>query len=599
MTVSHFHAPDAPGFKLDHRVIAAFGRFAGGYWRGPTAAAAWMLTLGLAACLLLSTAATVALNHWNRWFFDSLEARNVEQLTQAVFVFALIIAAMAAIGVGIVLARETLQVRWRAWIVEHLVDRWLGRQRFYHLNVTGKEPPNPEYRISDDTRWATEPLVDLGIGLLLAVVNAAAFISILWSVGGSLPLDLGAAGAVTIPAYMVILALAYGFLASGLMLWVGALLVGYVGRKNEAEGYFRFAMMRIRDNAESVALMNGSRYEQAVLGRFYETVVARWMAIVWQHGRLTWITNSSGPMIPIIPLLFAAPKYISGDLSLGQVTQLAAAFVQVQIAISWVVDNYSRVAEWYASARRVMDIVDACDAIDADIDRLQPAAATPTAARTSAVQFRDFEIADSTGRPLVAGADLTAQPGESVHISGESSTGKSTLVRVFAGLWPSARGSLALPERAEIMITPQKSYLPLGSLKGALLYPSPSLEMSNDRLGAVLDKVGLAALRPRLDEVARWDQVLSNGERQRLAIARLLVHRPQVVVLDDSLSALEDSAQQALLAQLRSELPTSTIISLAQRPAQPGAHDRQLVLERRAGSAVLLPHGAPALAEAK
>ena len=157
---------------------------------------------------------------------------------------------------------------------------------------------------------------------------------------------------------MVWVALAYGIIASGLMLWVGAPLVGYVGRKNEAEGYFRFGMMRIRDNAESVALMNGARYEQAILGRFYETVVARWMAIVWQHGHLTWITNSSGPMIPIIPLLFAAPKYLSGDLTLGQVTQLAAAFVQVQIAISWVVDNYNRVAEWYASARRVMDIVD-------------------------------------------------------------------------------------------------------------------------------------------------------------------------------------------------------------------------------------------------
>ena len=262
------------------------------------------------------------LNHWNRWFFDSLEARDVDGLTSAVLVFALIIVAMAAVGVGIVITREMLQVHWRAWIVEHLVDRWLSRQRFYHLNVTGKEPPNPEYRISDDTRWATEPLVDLGIGLVLAVVGAAAFISILWTVGGSYTLELGSLGPVTIPAYMVIAALAYGIIASGLMMWVGAPLVGFVGRKNEAEGYFRFAMMRIRDNAESVALMNGARYEQAVLGRFYETVVARWMAIVWQHGHLTWITNASGPMIPIIPLLFAAPKYISGELTLGQVKKL-------------------------------------------------------------------------------------------------------------------------------------------------------------------------------------------------------------------------------------------------------------------------------------
>ena len=215
MSADHFQAPDAPGFKLDPRVVGAFGKFAGGYWRGTTAQGAWVLTLGLAAFLVLSTAATVALNHWNRWFFDSLEARDVEAVTRPCFVFALIIAAMAAIGVGIVLTRETLQVRWRAWIVEHLVDRWLGSQRFYHLNVTGKEPPNPEYRISDDTRWATEPLVDLGIGLVLAVVGAAAFICILWTVGGSITFDLGSAGADHRSRLHGVVALAYGIIASG------------------------------------------------------------------------------------------------------------------------------------------------------------------------------------------------------------------------------------------------------------------------------------------------------------------------------------------------------------------------------------------------
>ena len=319
MSADHFEAPDAPGFKLDPRVVGAFWRFAGGFWLGTTRFTAWALTLGLACFLVLSTAATVAMNHWNRWFFDSLEARDVGSVTNSIGVFALIVLAMAAIGVGIVLVRETLQVRWRAWLVRRLVDRWLSNRRFYHLNVTGKEPPNPEYRISDDTRWATEPLVDLGIGLVLAVVSAAAFISILWSVGGSITFDPGT-GPITIPAYMVWVALAYGTIASGLMLWVGSPLVGFVGRKNEAEGYFRFGMMRIRDNAETVALMNGAPYEQAVLERFYRTVVARWMAIVWQHGHLTWITNASGPMIPVVPLLFAAPKYLAGELTLGQVT---------------------------------------------------------------------------------------------------------------------------------------------------------------------------------------------------------------------------------------------------------------------------------------
>ena len=309
---------------------------------------------------------------------------------------------------------------------------------------------------------------------MLAVVGAAAFISILWTVGGSYTLDLGTLGPVTIPAYMVIVALAYGIIASGLMLWVGAPLVGFVGRKNEAEGYFRFAMMRIRDNAESVALMNGARYEQAVLGRFYETVVARWMAIVWQHGHLTWITNSSGPMIPIIPLLFAAPKYISGELTLGQVTQLAAAFVQVQIAISWVVDNYNRVAEWYAS-RAPRDGYRRRLRCHRRRDRGDIARADATqrgAGRRRAPRATSRSPTAPAGRCCRAPICRPA-PGEAVHVHGDSSTGKSTLVRVLAGLWPVARGGLTLPDRSEVMITPQKSYLPLGSLKGALLYPNP------------------------------------------------------------------------------------------------------------------------------
>ena len=595
MSADHFQAPDAPGFKLDPRVVAAFSRFAGGFWRGPTARGAWMLTLGLAGFLILSTGATVAMNHWNRWFFDALEARDAEAFTSSILLFVLIVAAMAAIGVGIVLTRETLQVRWRAWIVEHLLVRWLGNQRFYHLNVTGKEPPNPEYRISDDTRWATEPLVDLGIGLVLAVVGAAAFISILWTVGGSITFDPGT-GPITIPAYMVWVALAYGIIASGLMLWVGAPLVGYVGRKNEAEGYFRFGMMRVRDNAESVALMNGGRYEQALLGRFYDTVVARWMAIVWQHGHLTWITNSSGPMIPVIPLLFAAPKYLAGELTLGQVTQLAAAFIQVQIAISWVVDNYNRVAEWYASARRVMDIVTACDAIDGDI--AAQVGLAPLAGAGSGVRLNDVAVADGSGRPLIADASLAVEPGETVHISGESSTGKSVLVRVLAGLWPRSCGSLHVPQDARVMVTPQKSYLPLGSLKGALLYPVPDLTATEDQLAAALERVGLGALTPRLNEVARWDQVLANGERQRLAIARLLIHKPDVIVLDDALSALEEAVQGTLLSRLKHDLPSATIISLGQRPAPDGRHDRQFVLERNGQGAVLVPAGTPALANA-
>ena len=573
-------APPTPA--LDPRIAWAFCRFAGGWWTGPTARRAWLLTLGLGLCLALSTAATVALNHWNRWFFDALEKKDVAAIWNAVFSVFGIVAAMAAIGVGIVLCREALQIRWRAWLIDRLVERWLGERRFYHLEATRTSPANPEYRIADDTRWATEPLTDLGIGLVIAVLSAAAFISILWSVGGSLTV-----GGVTIPAYMVLVALGYGGLMSVLMLWIGRPLPALVYAKNEREGDFRFALMRLRENAESVALMSGHGRERVVLGQLFDRAVAGWLLIVRRHGHLTWITNSSGPLIPIVPLMFAAPKYLSGDLTLGQVTQLAGAFVAVQGAISWLVDNFNRISEWYASARRVLDIVDACDAADAVQAAAPSTIALAAGPAGGSLTLSDLTVADPAGVPLVAGVALRAAPGSSTHITGDTSIGKTTLVRALAGLWTRGGGSVALAEGARVMILPQKPYLPLGTLADALCYPDAGSAVARERLAETLAAVGLGALAASLDEPRRWDQTLSNGERQRLAIARVLVQGPEVVVLDDALSALDAASQVELMKVLRQAVPRAAVLSLSQAAPPPGLHDQVLAMVRQGKTATI------------
>ncbi|MBS0242647.1 MAG: ABC transporter ATP-binding protein/permease [Proteobacteria bacterium] len=570
--------------NLDPRVAGQFVRFAGGFWRGPTAGKAWTLTACLAACLALSTAATVCLTRWQRWFFDAVEHKDAATASWAVLAFFAIIAAMAAIGVGIVLSREALQVRWRAFIVERLISLWLGSNRFYLLAATHTEPDNPEYRISDDTRWATEPMVDLVIGMFSAVIGAAAFITILWSVGGSYTLHVGTLE-IWIPAYMVVVALLYGAIASGSMLWIGRALVGCVARKNAAEGEFRFALMRIRENSESIALSAGGPSEEEALRQRYAGVVSRWLSIVHQHGRITWVTNASGPMIPVVPLLFAAPKYFSGDLTLGQMVELAAAFVQVQLAISWIVDNYNRLSEWFASARRVMDIVDACAGLDHRLADGTTGLIVRRPAPDGRLGAENLVVSDAKGLPLVDVGPLSFSPGTRSHIYGSTSAGKSSLVRALAGVWPWGEGVVRSPEGASMMVVPQKPYLPLGTLRSALLYPGADRSISEAEIEAALADAGLAHLVPRLDAEQRWDQVLGTGERQRLCVARALIQRPSIIVLDDALSSLDEASEAALEARIKARLPQATLVSLSQRERDAASGLARFEIDRRGKAA--------------
>jgi putative ATP-binding cassette transporter len=564
-------------------VVRSFGAFSGGWWKGQSARRAWLLTGALGTCLLGKLAVDVGMNQWNRAFFDALERRDGGTLGFAVLAFVVLIAATAAVGVGIVWTRETLQVRWREWLVGRLMTVWLARKHFYRLALARTEPANPEYRMADDSRMATEPVVDFAIGLFTAVLTALAFVSILWSVGGSL--TLAVAGATfTIPAYMMLAALLYGAAASLLTLKVGRPLVAGVVAKNEAEARLRFELTRLRENAESVALVQGERDERAILDATYAGLVRRWLNVVGLHAKLTWITNASGPMIPVVPLLLATPKYLSGDLSLGAVTQLAAAFVQVQIAISWLVDNYKPVAQWHASAQRVMALVHAVE--DLEDDRRAAATAIRVEhASEPAIEVENLTVTDRSGRVLIAGADLSVRPGEKVLVMGESGIGKSTLIRAIAGLWPWGEGLVRHPGLGQIAFVPQRAYLPLGTLSEVLLYPAVDFPVSQERVDTVLAECGLEHLVPKLGELERWDQMLSAGERQRLAFARLVLQRPVLAILDEATSALDEAGQIRVMEALRRELPETTILSVGHRPGLEAFHDcRYLLIPGEAGA---------------
>jgi len=444
------------------RAAHAFALVARGFWSGPTRGRAWFLSSALAGCVLLGIAANVVIATWHRWFFDALEVRRASGLWQAAAVFPAIVAVTAAIQVGVILSRETIQVRWREWLTGALVDRWLARERFYRLTL-GERGSNPEYRIADDVRMAIDPLIDFAIGLLNASVSALTFIGILWGVGGGL-----AVGGLWIPAYMVLAALLYGTLASAATLWIGRTLPRRVAEKNEAEARFRFALMRLRENAEAVALLGGAEDERRAAHRRLAELVARWRAVVWQSGRLTWIVNGNAVLVPVVPLLLTTPKYLAGELTLGAVMQLATAFVQVQMAIAWLVENWRALANWLASARRVVELTDAFEASP-------PAAAPtgrPTPRRGPVLAIERLALEDACGRPILRVEGLRLEPGEQLLLVGPSGSGKSTLVRALAGLWPWGSGSVRLAETARTVIVPSRTYLPLGSLREGLLYPA-------------------------------------------------------------------------------------------------------------------------------
>lgn len=564
------------GQDRDARLARDFARLAGGWWRGASARRAWALTGALGLLLVVNIGANLAVNRWNRLFFDALEQRDSGTLLYAIMIFAALVVAVAAIGVGVVMARETLQVRWREWLVGRLIDAWTSRKRFYQLALARIEPANPEYRIADDSRMATEPVVDFAIGLFHALLTAAAFIGILWSVGGSL--ILGVAGTtVTLPAYMVVAALLYGAAASSLTVLVGRPLIAGVAQKNAAEAKLRFELTRLRESAESVALLGGERDERALLDATYSGLVRRWLHVVGLHARLTWITNGSGALVPVIPLLLATPKYLTGELSLGAVTQLAAAFAQVQMAIAWLVDNYKSVAQWRASAQRVMELVHATDDLDAS---------RPGDGEGIAVQHRPggglavsgLTVRDRGGRILIDRADFRVAVGEKVLLTGATGIGKSTLVRALAGLWPWGQGAVEM--EPSVCFVPQQLYLPLGTLREVLLYSAADRPVADQDVARVLDLCGLPDLCGRLDVVERWDQILSAGERQRLAFARLLLQKPNLVILDEATSALDEVSQARLMMLFRAELAGTALLSIGHRPGLEAYHDRRLALER-------------------
>ncbi|PBC06704.1 ABC transporter ATP-binding protein [Mesorhizobium sp. WSM3859] len=559
-----------------------------GYWGLHGDRLAWPLTIGLLVMICVNVGFQYGINRWNRAIFDAIEQRDAHTVYWLSAIFLPLVAGSISLVVAQVYIRMTMQRRWRSWLTTAVIQRWLASGRYYQLNLVKGDHANPEARLTEDLRIATESPVDFIAGVLNAFLSASTFIVVLWTIGGALSFSLGGS-VITVPGFLVVTAVIYAAITSTSMFAIGRRFVELSEQKNQTEAEFRYVLTRVRENGESIALLGGEEEENAGIDRTFAAVLGRWARLTGQHMRTALVSQGSSLFAPVVPVLLCAPKFLDGSMSLGQVMQAASAFAIVQGAFGWLVDNYPRLADWNASARRIASLM-------MSLDGLERAEENDTLGRIqrgetengAMLALDELSVTLDDGTSVVKETEVAIEPGERVLVSGESGTGKSTLVRAIAGLWPWGSGNVDFHPGKRLFMLPQRPYIPSGTLRRATAYPAAADNWTVKEINAALDKVGLGYLKDRLEEEAPWDQTLSGGEKQRLAFARLLLHAPDIVVLDEATSALDEKSQDKMMRMVIRQLPTVTIISVAHRAELEAFHTRKITLERREGGAKLV-----------
>jgi putative ATP-binding cassette transporter len=581
-------SPEEAELARKDYLLTRFWISARGYWSKNGDRLAWLFSIGLLILIVANVGFQYGINVWNRAIFDAIEKRDSATVYYLTAVFFPLAIGSVLLHVAQVFARMGIQRRWRVWLTNSVMSRWLTNGRYYQLNLVGGDHQNPEYRIAEDLRIATDSPVDFIAGVTSAFLSAATFIVVLWTIGGALTVTV-AGSLVTVPGFLVIAAVVYAAIASGSIVAIGRRFVQISEDKNQAEAEYRYALTRVRENGESIALLGGEEEERDGIDKTFAKVLRQWARLAGQHMRTTLVSQGSSLIAPVVPILLCAPKFLDGSMTLGQVMQAASAFTIVQSAFGWLVDNYPRLADWNACARRIASLMMSLDELEraergdgfGRINRGETAG-------EAMLSLNDLSVTLDDGTAVVGETEVVIEPGERLLIAGESGTGKSTLVRAIAGLWPWGGGSINFHPDRRLFMLPQKPYVPSGTLRRAVTYPGAAEDWTVEEISEALHKVGLDHLREKIEEEAPWDQTLSGGEKQRLAFARLLLHKPDIVVLDEATSALDEKSQDKMMEMVVGELPKATIVSVAHRVELEAFHSRKIVLERRKGGARLV-----------
>jgi vitamin B12/bleomycin/antimicrobial peptide transport system ATP-binding/permease protein len=558
--------------------LAIVWRIASPYFYSEDRWAGRILLAAVVAIELSIVGLNVLLNSWNNAFYNALQDKDWDAFVYQLGYFCVLATAFILLAVYQLYLNQWLQIRWRRWLTETYLDRWLAGANHYRMQLLGDAADNPDQRIAEDVRQFIDAgILPIGLNLLNAVVTLASFAVILWNLSAAAPLHVFGIK-VDIPGYLLWAALVYAVGGTIFTHLIGRALIALNFQQQRYEADFRFNLVRVRENSEQIALLNGERAERDGLLLRFTNVVANWMAIMSRQKKLTFLTAGYRQAAVVFPYIMVSPAYFAGAVQLGGLMQTANAFGQVQDALSVFVNIYRSLAEWRAVVERLAgfdhSIVAARDAA------ITPPVITLAPGDAPTVSITDLAVRLPQGTPLVSASKVSIKLGEHVLVSGPSGSGKSTLFRALAGVWPFGSGTITVPKKARVMILPQRPYFPIAPLATAVAYPAGRESYDEGKIAELIGAVGLPALADRIEEEAHWNRMLSLGEQQRLGIARALLSEPDFLFLDEATASLEEAAEAALYRLLQRKLPRATIVSIGHRSTLAAFHQRRLAFNR-------------------
>ncbi len=557
------------GGEWNFAFIRALFHLTARYWKSEEKKSAFLYLFGIIGLTIAAVYMTLLLNDWFNEFYSALQDYDADAVYHGLIRFTGLAFAHIAFAVYAYYLQQTLALRWRRWLTREYLSRWTEKDMYYRMEMFSESADNPDQRISEDINLFTARTLSFAVGLLKSITTIVCFIFVLWSLSEPLAFTVGGEE-FHIYGYLVWTALAYSIVGTWITHKVGHRLVAlnFVQQKLEAD--FRYAMVRLRETAESVAFYEGAGRERSILGNRFHKLIANTFYIIKKQKQLSWLTNSYGQIAIIFPFVVAAPRYLSKSISLGGLMQVANCFGKVQDAMSYFVDVYSSLAEWQSCVDRLLSFDEHMQRLEAE-----KKSGALTRAEGEVLALRGVTISLPDGRVILRNMTAEIHAGEKVIIKGPSGKGKSTLLRVLAGFWPYAEGAMTLPKKEETMFIPQRPYMPMGTLLEAAAYPDS--EADRGALEKLFADCGLSHFIPMLDKEGDWSHILSLGEQQKLAFVRIFLRHPRWVFLDEATSAMDEETERTLYSRLIA-LPGITVVSVGHRSTLDAWHGREMRL---------------------